>query len=78
MEKVIDWNRINKVLSKVEIIRQSVAGRDFYSAKVIFRIMLIQSWHQLSDYQTKEQLNYNRMILDRTQFWQFEEILWLG
>jgi IS5 family transposase len=40
--------------------------------------MLIQSWYQLSDYQMEEQLNYNRMIPDRTQFWQFKEILWLG
>ena len=51
IEKVIDWNRINKVLSKAEIRRQSVAGRDSYSAEVMFRIMLIQSWYQLSDYQ---------------------------
>ena len=78
IEKVIDWNRINRILSKVEIIHQSVAGRDSYSTEVMFRIMLIQSWYQLSDYQTEEQLNYNRMISDRTQIWQFEEILWLG
>jgi IS5 family transposase len=63
IEKVIDWNRINKVLSKAEIRRQSVAGRDSYSAEVMFRIMLIQSWYQLSDYQMEEQLNYNLMFL---------------
>lgn len=78
IEKVIDWSRVHKVLSKVEIRRQSVAGRDSYSTEVMFQIMLIQSWYQLSDYQMEEQLNYNRMIPDRTQFWQFEEILWLG
>ncbi|MDD2352595.1 MAG: transposase [Atribacterota bacterium] len=58
--------------------RQSGADRDAYSAEVMFRIMLIQSWYQLSDYQMEEQLNYNRMIQDRTQFWKFEEIFWLG
>ena len=77
MEKVIDWKRINRVLLKVEIRHQSVTGRDFYSAKVMFWIMLLRSQYQLSDYQMEEQLNYNRMIPDRTQFWQFEEILWL-
>ena len=69
MKKVIDWKRINRVLLKVEIRHQSVTGRDLYSAEVMFWIMLLRSWYQLSDYQMEEQLNYNRMIPDRTQFW---------
>jgi len=69
MKKVIDWKRINIVLLKVEIRHQSVTGRDLYSAEVMFWIMLLRSWYQLSDYQMEEQLNYNRMIPDRTQFW---------
>ncbi|GAB1365431.1 hypothetical protein MASR1M36_03020 [Candidatus Cloacimonadaceae bacterium] len=35
----------------------SVAGRDAFSAEVMFRIMLIQSWYKLSDYQMEEQLS---------------------
>ncbi|HRY84085.1 MAG TPA: IS5 family transposase [Candidatus Cloacimonadota bacterium] len=63
VEKLIAWKRINKILDKVEIRRMSVAGRDAFSAEVMFRIMLIQSWYKLSDYQMEEQLFYNNMFL---------------
>ncbi|MBM4403176.1 MAG: transposase [Candidatus Cloacimonetes bacterium] len=43
IDQMIDWKRINKILSKVEIRRTAVAGRDAFSAEVMFRIMLIQS-----------------------------------
>jgi IS5 family transposase len=63
IEQLINWKRINKILDKVEIKRTSVAGRDAYSAEVMFRIMLIQSWYKLSDYQMEEQLFYNNIFL---------------
>jgi IS5 family transposase len=63
VEQLIDWKRINKILDKVEIRRTSVAGRDAFSAEVMFRIMLIQSWYKLSDYQMEEQLGFNIMFL---------------
>ena len=63
VDQLINWKRINKVLDKVEIRRTSVAGRDAFSAEVMFRIMLIQSWYKLSDYQMEEQLGYNIMFM---------------
>jgi len=63
IDQMIDWKRINKILSKVEIRRTTVAGRDAFSAEVMFRIMLIQSWYKLSDYKMEEQLFYNAMFL---------------
>ena len=63
IEQIINWKRINKVLSKVEIRRTSVAGRDAFSAEEMFRIMLIQVWYMLSDYQMEEQLGYNFMFM---------------
>ena len=63
VDQLIDWKRINKLISKVEIRRTSVAGRDAYSAEVMFRIMLVQAWYKLSDYQMEEQLVYNTMFL---------------
>lgn len=63
IELVIDWKRIRKILSKVEIRRTSVAGRDAFPAEVMFRMMLIQVWYKLSDYQMEEQLFYNNMFL---------------
>jgi len=62
-EQIIDWKRINKVLSKVEIRRTSVAGRDAFSAEVMFRIMLLQIWYKLSDYQMEEQLGCNIIFM---------------
>ena len=59
IEKLIDWKRIIKILDKVEIRRNSVAGRDAFSAEVMFRIMLLQTWYKLSDYQMEEQLGFN-------------------
>jgi transposase, IS5 family len=63
IEHMINWKRIQKVLSKVEIRRTSVAGRDAFSAEVMFRIMLLQIWYNLSDYQMEEQLGYNIMFM---------------
>ena len=54
IEELIDGKRISKILDEVEIKRTSVAGRDAYPAEVMFRIMLIQSWYKLSDYQMEE------------------------
>ncbi|MCB5259609.1 MAG: transposase [Candidatus Cloacimonetes bacterium] len=49
--------------TKLRSKRTSVAGRDTYSAEVMFRIMLVQAWNKLSDYQMEEQLVYNTMFL---------------
>ena len=64
VDSLINWKPIRKILSKVEIRRRkSVAGRDAFSAEVMFRIMLTQSWYGLSDYQMEEQLYYNFIFL---------------
>ncbi len=56
IELLINWKRIDKFLDTIEIRRTSVAGRDAFSAEVMFRIMLLQSWYKLSDYQVEVQL----------------------
>ena len=63
MDSLINWKPIRKILSKVEMRRKSVVGRDAFSAEVMFRIMLVQSWYQLSDYKMEEQLYYNVIFL---------------
>lgn len=64
VDSLINWKPIRKILSKVEIRRRkSVAGRDAFSAELMFRIMLIQSWYGLSDYKMEEQLYYNVIFL---------------
>ncbi len=63
IEQLVDWEKIRSILNQVELKRDSVAGRDAYSAEVMFRIMLIQSWYTLSDYQMEDQLICNMMFL---------------
>lgn len=61
VDQIIDWKRINKLLGKVELRRKHVCGRDSFSPEVMFRIMLLQGWYGLSDYQMEEQLGLNIM-----------------
>ncbi len=63
VDHLVNWDRIKKILDRVEIKRNSVAGRDAYSAEVMFRIMLVQLWYKLSDYQMEEQLYYNSIFM---------------
>lgn len=64
VDSLINWDPIRRILDGVEIIRRkSVAGRDAFSAEVMFRIMLLQAWYGLSDYQIEEQLYYNNIFL---------------
>jgi len=63
IEQLLDWKRINKLLSQLELRRKSVCGRDSYSPEVMFRIMLLQRWYKLSDYQMEEQLGLNIMFM---------------
>lgn len=63
VDSLINWKPIRRILSKVEIRRASTAGRDAFSAEVMFRIMLIQSWYGLSDYKMEDQLYYNFIFL---------------
>jgi len=68
IERILDWKRINKLLSQIDRRRESVCGRDSYSPEVMFRIMLLQRWYKLSDYQMEEQLYMNIMFLQFCHF----------
>lgn len=59
----LNWNRIRKILNKVELRRNSAGGRDAFSAEVMFRIMLLQAWYGLSDYLAEEQLYFNTIFM---------------
>jgi IS5 family transposase len=60
---LVNWDRIRKVLSKADIRNQSHAGRDCYDPVNIFKVMLVQSWNKLSDYQMEEQLKLNWLFM---------------
>lgn len=60
---LVNWDRIRKVLAKADIRNQSHAGRDCYDPVNIFKVMLVQSWNKLSDYQMEEQLKLNWLFM---------------
>ena len=65
INQAINWKQINKILSKHYKKGQSGLGRAAYSPLLLFKITLLQTWYNLSDYQVEEQVN------DRLSFMKF-------
>ena len=65
IEKVINWKRIEKILEKYYNKGTSVTGRKSYPPLLLFKIVLLQTWNGLSDYQVETQIN------DRLSFMKF-------
>jgi IS5 family transposase len=61
--KIIDWEPIDKRLNK--FLRRSRSGPPSYPALCMFKTLLLQSWHNLSDPQTEDAL------ADRASFSKF-------
>ena len=53
----LDWNKIDKAISKFYNKGFSVDGRPSYSGLVLFKICLLQYWYNLSDYEVEAQCN---------------------
>jgi hypothetical protein len=49
LDENINWERVKKTLEPLDPSRKNVAGRDSYEPLKMFRIMLLQSWYDLSD-----------------------------
>ena len=49
---LVDWESIEKEISKHYIKGQSVDGRESYSGLILFKMLLLQSWYGLSDTST--------------------------
>jgi IS5 family transposase len=54
---LIDWKALTNVLEKHYPTGQSGQGRKAYPALVLFKMMLLQTWYNLSDYGIEEQVN---------------------
>lgn len=57
LEKVIDWNKVEKKLGKIYKKTFSVTGRPAYSCLLLFKMCLLQTWYGLSDYEIEERVN---------------------
>ena len=55
--ELIHWEGVNHVLEKHYPTGQSGQGRKAYPALVLFKMTLLQTWYNLSDYGVEEQVN---------------------
>ena len=56
MNLLLDWETLDKELKKHYSKGVSVAGRPSYSALLLFKMTLLQTWYGLSDYEVEERV----------------------
>ena len=57
IDQLINGQAIQHVLEKYHPKGQSKIGRKAYPALILFKMTLLQTWYNLSDYGIEEQLN---------------------
>lgn len=65
IDKIIDWSLIDQSIRKFYQRGKSVDGRPSYSGLLLFKMTLLQTWYNLSDYEVEAQVN------DSLSFMQF-------
>lgn len=65
IDTIINWNPIEKVISKYYSKGVSVIGRPSIEGIMLFKMCLLQTWYGLSDYELEDQVN------DRISFSRF-------
>jgi len=54
---LIDWRLISNIINKHYQKGESVSGRPAYEGLLLFKICLLQTWYNLSDYEVEDQVN---------------------
>ena len=57
INKLIDWDTIEKLIDKDYSRGKSAVGKPSYSGLLLFKMCLLQSWYGLSDYEVEDRLN---------------------
>ena len=65
IDKLINWNEVERLIKQYYNKGFSVAGRPSYSGLLLFKMCLLQTWYGLSDYEVEERVN------DSLSFMQF-------
>ena len=65
----VDWRGIRTLLNKKYTKTQNATGNPAYDALMMFKILLLQTWYGLSDYEVEERINDSLL---------FSEFLLLG
>ena len=53
----VDWRGIRTLLNKKYTKTQNATGNPAYDALMMFKILLLQVWYGLSDYEVEERIN---------------------
>ena len=53
----VDWQGIRTLLNKKYTKTQNATGNPAYDALMMFKILLLQTWYDLSDYEVEERIN---------------------
>jgi len=61
--EMINWDKVRKYLEPLDPQRINVAGRDSYDPLKMFKVMLVQSWYDLSDPEMEFYLNTNILFM---------------
>lgn len=57
INKLIDWNKIAETIQQYYTKGESVDGRLPYDGLLLFKMLLLQTWYGLSDYELEERVN---------------------
>jgi len=60
---IIDWVSLEKILSKADLRNTNNYGRDSYSPLIMFKIMLLQKFYDLSDAAIEERLYFDYLFM---------------
>jgi IS5 family transposase len=63
IDKIIDWEAFNQVLSPTDYRKNNKYGPDSYDPLVIFRIMLVQRIYNFSDREVEDHMRYNLLFM---------------
>ena len=53
-QRCVDWRGIRTLLNKEYTKTQNATGNPVYDALMMFKILLLQTWYSLSDYEVEE------------------------
>lgn len=57
LDILIDWNSFSTEIKKYYNKGTSVAGRPSYDGLLLFKMLLLQTWYKLSDYEVEDKVN---------------------
>jgi len=57
INNLLDWTKIEKIITKHYVRGESVVGRPSYSGLLLFKMSLLQTWYGLSDYEVEDRVN---------------------